>query len=95
VLCLIIIGTEGDPDDDIDTSEDYEAYMARFQPDITRAIATLRAFAGRRQPQRLIEMQENYYEFTNDDRYLETAEIAGVVRSALGEAWDGVGPWRR
>ena len=91
-----LIAIEPDPDDDdIDTSEDYEAYMAQFQPDITRAMAALRAFAAQRQPQDLTAMRENYYEFTNDDRYLETEEIAGIVRSALSEAWDGVGPWRK
>ena len=91
-----LIGIEPGPnDDDIDTSEDYEAYMARFQPDNTRAIATLRAFAAQRQPQDLTAMRETYYELTNDDRYFETEEIAGVVRSALSEAWDGIGPWRK
>lgn len=91
-----LIGIEPDPDDDdIDTSEDYEAYMARFLPDITRAMATLRAFAAQRQLQDLTAMRENYYEFTNDDRYLETEDAVGVVRSALSEAWDGIGPWRK
>ena len=91
-----LIGIEPDPDDDgIDTSEDYEVCMVQFQPDITRAIATLRAFAAQRQPQDLTAMQESYYEFTNDDRYLEPEESAGVARSALSEAWDGIGPWRK
>jgi len=93
-----LIAIEPDPDDDdldIDTSEDYEASMARFLPGIRCAMATLRAFAAQRQPQDLIAMRERYYEFTNDDRYLETEEIVGVVRSALSEAWDGIGPWRR
>jgi len=93
-----LVAIEPDPDDDdldIDTSEDYEAYMAQFLHDITRAMATLRAFAAQRQPQDLTAMREIYYEFTNDDRYLETEYIASVVRSALSEAWDGIGPWRR
>jgi hypothetical protein len=91
-----LVAIEPDPDDDdIDSSEDYEAYMARFQPDIERAMATLRAFAVQRQPQSLIEMRETYYGFTNEDRYLEAAKIAGVIRSALSEAWDGIGPWRK
>jgi hypothetical protein len=70
--------------------------MAQFQPDITRAMAMLRAFAAQRQPQDLTAMQETYHEFTNEDRYLlETEESAGVVRSALSVAWDGIGPWRK
>jgi hypothetical protein len=91
-----LIAIEPHPDDDaIDTSEDYEAYMAQFQHDITRAMVTLRAFAAQRQPQDLTAMRKTYYGFTNDNRYLETEEIAGVVRSALSEAWDGIGPWRK
>jgi hypothetical protein len=91
-----LIAIEPDPnDDEIDSSKAYEAHMARFEPDIVRAIATLRAFAAQGQLQSLIEMQATYYGFTNDDRYLETAEMAGVVRSALSQAWDGVGLWRR
>jgi hypothetical protein len=89
-----LIDIEPDSDDDeIDTPEDYEAYMAQFQPDITRAMATLRAFAAQRQPQDLTAMRETYYAFTNDDRYLETEEMAGVVRSVLSDAWDGIGRW--
>jgi hypothetical protein len=91
-----LIAIEPNPDDDdIESSEDYEAHMAQFGPDIVRAMTTLRAFAAQRQRQSLIEMQEAYYGFTNDDRYLETAEIADVVRSALSQAWDGIGPWRK
>lgn len=91
-----LIGIEPDPDDDdIDTSEDYEASLAQFRPNITRAMATLRAFAAQRQPQDLAAMREHYDDFTKNDRYLETEETAGVVRSALSEAWDGIGPWRK
>ena len=91
-----LIAIEPDPDDnDIESGEDYEAYIAPFQADIARAMATLRGFAEHRQPQALIEMREVYYEFTNDDRYLQTAEMSGVVTSALRDAWDGVGPWRK
>jgi len=91
-----LIAIEPDPDDDdIESCEDYEAYMAQVQPDITRAMATLRGFAAQGQPQTLGEMQKAYYEFTNDGRYLKTAVMSGVVTSALRDAWDGVGPWRR
>jgi hypothetical protein len=93
-----LIDIEPDPDDDdndIDTVEDYDAYMARFSRDIDRAMATLRRFAEQRQPQTLQKMQEDYYSFTNDDRYLDTSEMSGVVTSALRDAWEGVGSWRK
>lgn len=92
-----LIAIEPDPDDDsdIDTVEDYEAYMAPFSRDIDRAMATLRRYAAQRQPRTLQEMQEDYYTFTNDDRYLDTSAMSAVVTSALRDAWQGVGPWRR
>lgn len=93
-----LIAIEPDPDDDdndIDTYEDYKAYMAPFSQDIDRAMATLRGFAEQRQPRTLPEMQEDYYGFTNDDRYLDTSEMSAVVTSALRDAWNGVGPWRK
>jgi hypothetical protein len=56
-----------------------------------RVMTNLRAFAAQREPQSLFEMQETYHGFTSDERSLE---IAGVVRSALSKAWDGIGAWR-
>lgn len=93
-----LIAIEPDPNDDdndIDTVEDYEAYMAPFSQDVGRAMATLRGFAEQRQPRTLQEMQEDYYSFTNDDRYLDTSEMSGVVTSALRDAWKGVGLWQK
>jgi hypothetical protein len=93
-----LIAIEPDPDDDdidIATVEDYDAYMVPFSQDIDRAMATLRRFAEQRQPRTLQDMQEDYYRFTNDDRYLNTSEMPGVVTSALRDAWEGVGPWRK
>lgn len=44
---LIAIGPDPEDDDnDIDTYEDYKAYMAPFSQDIARAIATLRGAAA-------------------------------------------------
>jgi hypothetical protein len=93
---LITIEPHPDDDDnDIDTVEDYEAYMAPFSGDIDRAMATLRRFAEQRQPRTLQDMHEDYYSFTNDDRYLDTSEISAVITSALRDAWEGVGPWEK
>jgi hypothetical protein len=93
-----LIDIEPDPEDDdndIDTVEDYDAYMEPFSQDVGRAMTTLRRFAEQRQPRTLPEMQEDYYSFTNDDRYLDTSETSAVVTSALRDAWGGVGPWRK
>jgi hypothetical protein len=38
--------------------------------------------------------EEIYYEFTNDDRYLDTTVTSGVVMAALRDAWHGVGPYQ-
>ncbi len=42
-------------------------------------MAALRRFAERRQPRTLREMQEAYYSFTNDDRYLDTPKMSAVI----------------
>lgn len=93
-----LVAIEPDPNDDdndIDTVEDYEAHMAPFSQDVGRAMATPHRFAEQKQPRTLQEMQEDYYSFTNDDRYLNTSAMSAVVTSALRDAWKGVGPWRR
>jgi hypothetical protein len=88
-----LIAIEPDPDDD--EIEGYDEHMAPVKDDIGRAMATLRAYAEQRQPRNLPDMMDDYHGFTNDDRYLETGEASGVVISALQDAWDGVGPWRK
>jgi hypothetical protein len=93
-----LVAIEPYPDDDdidIDTVEDYDAYIVQFSQDIDRAMATLRRFAEQRQTRTLQDMQEDYYSFANDDRYLGTSLVSAVVTSALRNAWEGVGPWRK
>jgi hypothetical protein len=43
----------------------------------------------------LEQMQVDCYRFTNDPRYLVSSDVSAIVRGALSEAWNGVGPWRR
>jgi hypothetical protein len=89
-----LVAIEPDPDG-IDSLEAYDAAMENYRDEIATATRALRRFAEQAQPQRLEEMQATYYGFSNDQRYLETAEMSAVVTGALGEAWNGVGPWRR
>jgi hypothetical protein len=75
--------------------EQYEAATVRHRQQIAAAMATIRAFARGTVPMTIERMQAEYYGFTNDPRYLVSEEVSAVVRGALDEAWNGVGPWRR
>jgi hypothetical protein len=88
-----LIAVEPDP-----PPESREEHEAATEPDhqlIVAAMATLRSFADQTQPRTLDQMQADYYGFTNDPRYLVSFDVLAIVRGALGEAWNGVGPWRR
>ncbi len=91
-----LVEIEPDPEDDtIDEYEDYYAYLAPWQADIDRAMATLRQYAAQKQPRSLPEMQDEYYGIVHDDRLPEDDKALSVASSALTQAWDGIGPWRK
>lgn len=92
---VFLIALEPDEEDAIESDEVYKAALEAFQDEADVAMRTLRRFAEQAQPQSLEEMQASYYCFTNDPRYLETAKMSAVVTSALSQAWDRVGAWRR
>jgi len=77
------------------TRDDYEAATMPYRQQIAAAMATLRCFAEQATPMKLERMQADYYGFINDSRYLVSDNVSAVVRGALNEAWNGVGPWRR
>lgn len=81
--------------DDAGSRGEYEAAMAPHRERIHTAMWILRRYAEQIEPQSLEAMRREYYMFTNDPRYLRTPLVSSVVTSALTEAWDGVGPWRR
>ena len=84
-----------EPDPPSETREEYEAAIRPYQKDIAAAVATLRSFVIRTAPMTLEQMQQDYYGFTNDPRYLRSSQVSSIVRGALDEAWNGVGEWRR
>ena len=84
-----------EPDPPPESREGYEAATEPCRRQIAAAMATLRAFAEQTQPMTLEQMQADYYGFTNDPRYLVSSDVSAIVRGALSEAWNGVGPWRR
>jgi hypothetical protein len=75
--------------------QEYEAATGLYRRQVAAAMATIRAFVLGAAPRTLDRMQIDYYGFTNDPRYLVSEEVSTVVRGALDEAWNGVGPWRR
>ena len=84
-----------EPEPPPESRAEYEQLTAPYREQIAAAMATLRAFARQTRPMSLERMQAEYYGFTNDPRYLVSADVAAVVRGELNEAWNGVGPWRR
>jgi hypothetical protein len=78
-----------------DTREAYEAATEPYRYQAAAAIATIRRFAEQSSPQSLQQMQAQYYAFTNDRRYLTTAEASAVVTDAINRAWHGIDVWRR
>jgi hypothetical protein len=77
------------------TREEYQAAIAPYRTQIDAAMANLRRFAEEIEPLTLEQMQEKYYSFTNNRRYLVTSIVSSVVTTSLNQAWDHVGPWRR
>lgn len=75
--------------------EEWEAALAPYATRIEEANRLLRRYAEEMQPTSLEEMQDEYYGFANDHRYLDRSLTVAVVTSVLQQAWDGVGPWRK
>ena len=74
---------------------EWEAALAPYQSDITRAAKILRTFAEQMQPATLDEMQRFFYIFTLAPQYQSNPSIAATVRAYLNEAWSGVGAWQK
>ena len=74
---------------------EWEAALAPYQNDITRAAKTLRTFAEQLQPTTLDEMQHFFYVFTWAPKYQSNPSIAATVKAYLNESWSGVGPWQK
>jgi hypothetical protein len=81
--------------DEVSSREEYDAATARYRDQIDAAVRTLRRFAEQIEPKSIETMRAAYYGFTNGPAYLRTSLVSAVVTSALNEAWEGVGPWRR
>jgi hypothetical protein len=93
-ILAFFIDIEPEPDE-IGSVEEYDALMERHHDRIEAGNRTLRAYGEQIEVKTLSNMQEVYYSFTNDPRYLERSLWVAVITSTLRRAWDGVGPWRR
>lgn len=88
------IAIEPDPAT-IASREEWEAALAPHATGIKTANTVIRRYAEEMQPATLEQMQDHYYEFTSNRRYLDTSLKVAVVTSVLQTAWDRVGPWRK
>ncbi len=84
-----------EPDPPAESRDAYEAATVPYRQQICAAMATLRSFAEQTRPVTLEQMQIDYYGFVNHPRYLVSSDVSDIVRGAINDAWNGVGPWRR
>jgi hypothetical protein len=93
VRCALNYLISIEPNPPPESREAYDAATRPYRQQITAAMATLRKYAE--SVRTLEQMQLEYYEFTNDPRYLVSPEVSSIVCGALNEAWNGIGQWQR
>ena len=72
---------------------EYEASLAPRRDEVEIAMGTLRGFAEQTDPLTLEALQRAYALLVDEPPY-RAPRVAAVVRGALRQAWNGVGPWR-
>lgn len=75
------------------STAEYKAALAPRQDEVGAALGTLRGFAEQTDPLTLEALQRAYALLVDEPPYREPG-VAAVVRGALRQAWNGVGPWR-
>jgi len=91
-VLAFFVSIEPDPED-VDSIEEYQAYMDHYQNQITEGNHILRAYGEQIREKTLSNMREVYYSFTNDGRYTNEPKNIAVVTTVLTRAWNGIGPW--
>ena len=72
---------------------EYDAALAPRRTEVDAAMGTLRGFAEQTDPLTLEALQLTYALLVAEPAYQAPGRSA-VVRGALRQAWNGVGPWR-
>jgi hypothetical protein len=87
------ISLEGNPRNALDNDLEFEDLQARYKEVIEKGYRMLKTYA-QVIPPRLEAMQDEYYSFTNSPKYARSIMTAGVARSILRQAWDGINGFR-
>ena len=89
-LHILIEGNEFDPDAD----RLYEVNTKKWEVALKKGIAIIHRYGAQIEPKTLERLQEEFYSFTNSDRYLVSRTSVSVARTVLDQAFDGLNGWR-
>jgi hypothetical protein len=70
------------------------ANPAKFVKELANAKQIVRRYGQQFLPCDLTVLQDEFYSFSNSDKYRYTAETISVVRTVLSVNWEGLAGWR-
>lgn len=73
--------------------EEYESNLVRYKKEIELANSAIRNYAKQISPLTIEKMQDEFYSFTNSEKYLQSMIHCSVASSVLSTNWNRVGPW--
>jgi hypothetical protein len=87
------IDLEGSPWTAHDNDLEFDELQVRYRSVIGKGTEVLKAYA-QQLPASFDAMQNEFYSFTTSPKYARTIVTAGVARSILRQAWDGINGFR-
>jgi hypothetical protein len=67
---------------------------AKFTKEINNARRMIRRYGELVMPLTLEKLQDQFYSFSNSDKYRYSRETISVVRTVISSAWEGLAGWR-
>jgi hypothetical protein len=87
------IDLEGNPRTALDNDLEFSELQIRYKDVLEKGKQVLAAYA-RQLPPATSALQIEYYSFINSVKYAKSIVAAGVARSVLRQAWDGINGFR-
>lgn len=87
------INLEGTPRTALDNDLEFEELQVRYKLILEKGKQVLKTYA-RQLPESFEAMQDEFYSFTTSPKYGRSIVTAGVARSILRQAWDGINGFR-
>jgi hypothetical protein len=72
----------------------YDELMKPYSDQIKIVIEIIRKYGALIQPQTLKALQDTFYSFSNDRKYLADPIHTSVVRAYMKQAFEGINGWR-